>query len=208
MDIHNYRWPMEEAQEDIYRIWKQVRKRVVALILKRIENEKDIPFLDEVEDFEPDWHYPEDWRVITKNHVVYTCQGNYVDSEHLTYMEGKLNIMRLGEIELTPSFKFILDNKKLFVDVETIRKVMQDQKRKEDNSAWIQLGPEVFSESLRGYEDPQLSSNNERDLRNAYKKMGFSEDEINLMVHNVVANENFTEDMEIGKMFMLGISGK
>ena len=208
--VNEFKWSIEEAQEDIARMWKQIGRRVSRIIIKRLKMEKDeIIFLDEIDGFVPDWHYPEDWKVITLIKMVYNSRGSYIEHERLDFMAGRLCVSRTG-MDLEPSFRFTLDKKesRLYVDIKLIRKIMQDSKDKEDRGAWTQLGPELFNEAIKGISDSIVSSKDHKDLRLAFKTLGFDKDEVNIMTHNVLTHESLKEGMDLGELVRLGLDNR
>lgn len=210
MEINRFRWANEEAQSDIELIWKQVGKEIVNSLMKKMLADKNqYPFLGDEETFafEADWSCPDDWTIKTFSKKIYNSGGNYIENEKLLFISGRLFIVRFNVIKMEPSFGFEVNVKKktLFFEASLVKRIMKTAIEKEDKSAIHQLGSDVFSKSLTMGEGRELPPGMERDLRSAFKSLGFSKDEINLMVHNTLTHESFQDGMELGQLVRLGL---
>ncbi len=211
MEIERLKWANEEAQSDIQSIWEQLGKAIVNMIMEKLlEKREDFPLLEEGISFMPDWSSPDDWLVQTLSEKTYNSGGSYTKKEKLLLLSGRLFILRFNTIQLEPSFKFILDKTKrtLVMEIGLIKKMMEEIELMKDNSAIKAFGEDMFNETLQIGEEREIPSGLERDLRSAFKSLGFTKDEMNLMVHNVVRHESFTESMDLGEMVRIGLDMK
>lgn len=209
MKVNEFKWASNEAQLDMKAIWNQVRKAVIRLIQDKLKEEhkkKEIPLFEEGVGIEPDWDFPEDWNVRTFATRIYNSSDSFIKSETLQYMSGRLFLTRANSLPLEPSFKFIIDKSKgtLFIDLRLIRRIMDERKALEDDSAYIKLGEGFLEKPLQDDGITKLTKRQEEDLRGTFKFFGHSKDEINLMIHNIVKHESFDEDMPFEDLYKLG----
>jgi len=207
--MRDYKWPNQEAQDNILMIWKQIQKKVCREILERIKKQNDLPYVQEADsfEFEPDMFDQYEWEVKTRAIRVFNSQGDYIASEKIFSLRGRLFI-QLGLSVLHPSFKFFIEDEKKAVTIEmtAIYKSLEDYKWRMDNACIELLPPEIFNKEIALDGKFGLKTQDEKNLREAFKYFGYSKDEVSLLVHNVVTSELFEEGMPLGDMVTIGLN--
>jgi len=203
------RWPREEAQQDISRVWESVEKEVNRLIIAKLYKEKFTVDEDDVSFF-PDWTDMYAWKVKTIFKRIYTCFGWTDEEEKIVFMEGRLFVSYGAVIPYDGSFKFALEkDKNLFkVDIKTIKHLIEEHSNMDEDSATIRLAEDIFNDDVSPKGPPSMEAQLEKDLRHAWGSIGTRDNEINLMIHNVVTHDKFTDALKFDDLFRMGLDSQ
>jgi len=208
------KWSIREAQLDINNLWEEVDRKICKMITEKLlSTDPPIIIKEKVKlfSYEPDWSFPEDWKIVTLVKRVYSCRGSHDTEEKLNFVTGRLFVEKAG-IRLDNSFRFVLDKEKksLFIDLPVIRRAIEDSTNVLQECLSSSAIDMIFNQAIKigKFNSSRLDERTDRDLKNAFRSLGFTKDEINLTVHNILTHDSFKESMALEDLVNLGLKSR
>ena len=209
-------WDCNDAQWEIYRMWKKFKKTLTSLILQKLKIEK-APFFDyehnfnnkhNIIRFEPDWNALDDWNILTVIKRSYSKDGIINDSEKMYYMAGKI-FLHEGMYPYKPSFKFIFNLRKsvLTIDMRAVFKLFNEELALEEPSSNFHFKEDKIPNFISIDEsEANLSKENREILYLTFERLGFKKKAIEATIREIQKDERFDPQQKVEEMVRIGLS--